>query len=141
MKRSEEITILYIDAIDRHLDDLINTMADEMFEIENFAAILFIDVKHLSNTIKKATGFSACGIYQVKIMERALRLLSDQSLSIREIALILTFEPSQFTKWFKRFAEITPKEYRNRLLNANQTNVNSEMMTILKKYANVTLYF
>ena len=93
-----------------------------MYEIEQFAALLFVSPVHLSNTIREVTGNSACGIYQKKIMDVALRLLADPSIPIHDIALALTFDPSQFTKWFKRFQGITPREFRKKLrLSPHQT--------------------
>jgi len=114
-KRPEQIKEQYCLLIDRHLNDLVNGLAEEMFEIEDFARLMFIHPTHLSNTIKAITGSSACGIYQVKILEVAKKLLSDSSLPVRDTALLLTFEPSQFTKWFKRLAGFTPQQYRKQL--------------------------
>jgi len=139
MTRPKEIKAKYIEFIDKHLDELVQNKVVEMFEIEDFAKILSTHPTHLSDTIKKITGTSACGIFQMKIMERALRLLNNKSLTIQDIALQLTYEPSQFTKWFKRFTNLTPKQYRLRL--SSGSNVNSEIMTILKKYADIPLCF
>jgi AraC family transcriptional regulator, regulatory protein of adaptative response / methylphosphotriester-DNA alkyltransferase methyltransferase len=112
-----------------------------MLEIEDFAGLLFIQPTHLSDTVKSNTGTSACGVLQLKIMEQALRLLADQSLTIKEIALLLTYDPSQFTKWFKRITALTPKAYRTQLLNGRKEKVNTEIMTILKTYAAIPLRF
>lgn len=114
-KRPEQLSDQYARLIDQHLDDLVTHKADEMYEIENFADIMCIHPVHLSNTIKEFTGISACGIYQGKIIETAQKLLADQDRSIRSIAITLTFEPSQFTKWFKRFQGMTPGQYRKNL--------------------------
>jgi len=117
LKRPEEIKATYLKLIDRHLDDLLHGRVSEMQEIEDFADQLHIHPIHLSNTIKALTGTSPCGLYQVKIMEAAQKLLADPRVTIRQIAFLLTFEPSQFTKWFKRFQGITPKQFRAQLLN------------------------
>ena len=117
-KRAEQLTEQYIQCIDRHLDDLVHGREADMFEIENFAELLFVHPTHLSNTIKEVTGISACGIYQMKIMEVAVKLLSDRYRPIHDIALSLTYDPSQFTKWFKRFQGMTPKQFRKKLASA-----------------------
>jgi AraC family transcriptional regulator of adaptative response / methylphosphotriester-DNA alkyltransferase methyltransferase len=106
MNRPAEIRSLYEHLIDQHLDDLIQGRASEMFEIEDFAEQLHIHPVHFSNTIKDLTGLSPCGIFQQKILETALKLLVDQQLTIKQIALIMTYEPSQFTKWFKVCREL-----------------------------------
>ena len=110
--RPEQLKDEYVRLIDQHLIDLVEHNATEMHEIEDFAALLFIHPIHLSNTIKDFTGVSACGIYQTKIMDVAKGLLHNSKFTIRQVALTLTFEPSQFTKWFKKHAGVTPKQYR-----------------------------
>lgn len=141
MNRPESITKQYIQCIDRHLDDLVYNRADQMLEIEGLAAILCIHPTHLSNTIQQTMGTSACGVFQVKIMERALQLLGQPGLSIKHIALQLSYEPSQFTKSFKRITGLSPKQYRMRAASPHKKEVNSEIMTILKNYADLPLCF
>ena len=110
--RPEELKEIYVSLIDEHLDDLINNRAGEMHEIEKFADLMFIHPTHLSNTIKEVTGISACGIYQDKIMNAAQKLLSEPDRSIKAIAFTLSFEPSQFSKWFKKHNGVSPKQFR-----------------------------
>ncbi|MET4138167.1 AraC family transcriptional regulator [Pedobacter sp. UYP1] len=117
MNRPEQIKENYLQLIDKHLDDLIHNRADYMFEIEDFAEQLHIHSTHLSNTIKALTGTTPCGLYQTKILSVAKLLLQRPGLTIRQVALMLDFEPSQFTKWFKRFHGISPKEYRSHSVN------------------------
>ncbi len=114
--RPTEIRKKYIRLIDQHLDDLVNGRTDHMQEIGDFAEQLHIHPTHFSDTIKALTGNSPCGIYQLSILAVAQKLLADPALTIRRIALLLTYEPSQFTKWFKRFQGVTPKQYRAQIL-------------------------
>ena len=115
--RPQQLTEAFTLMVDQHLDDLIHHRATEMLEIEQFAGMLHVHPIHLSNTIKEATGVSPCGIYQARIVKIARQLLVDPAYAIRDIALTLDFEPSQFTKWFRRFNGVSPKEYRkNHLL-------------------------
>ncbi len=111
-KRPQQIVDQYSELIDHHLEELVAGTADNMFEIEDFARLLFIHPTHLSNTVKEVAGTSPCGIYQLKILDAAKKLLSNPAISVRDAALQLTFEPSQFTKWFKRFAGLTPKQFK-----------------------------
>ncbi len=99
--RPAEIASKYSALIDAHLTDLLNYKTDKMLEIEDFAQMLFIHPTHLSTTIKDVTGQSACGVYQIKILDTAKDLLADSQLTIRSIALLLTYEPSQFTNGLK----------------------------------------
>jgi AraC-like DNA-binding protein len=112
ISRPQQIQESFIQLIDQHLDDLVHSRSEQMFEIEHFAELMFIHPTHLSNTIKELTGGTPCGIFQSRILVTAKQLLSDESLTIRRIAFILSFEPSQFSKWFKKFAGISPKDYR-----------------------------
>ncbi len=113
--RPEQIKESFVWLINKHLQDLVSGKDEEMLEIEDFARLMFIHPTHFSNTIKETTGGSPCDLYQHKIIEVARELLADSSRSIQDIALVLTFEPSHFGKWFKRFAGVTPKVYRKQL--------------------------
>jgi len=116
MSRPEEIQQEFLALIDSHLDDLVHQRATEMLEVEDFAEQLHIHPTHFSNTIKKLTGTSPCGLYQPKILAVAQQLLAQPELQIKTIALRLSFEPSQFTKWFKQLSGTTPKAYRAQIL-------------------------
>ena len=115
LTRPQQVKDDFIRQIEVHLDDLVHSRAEEMFEIERFAELMFIHPTHLSNTIKELTGETPCGIFQTKILETAKRLLADPALPIRNIAYTLSFEPSQFSKWFRRFTGESPKMYRSSL--------------------------
>jgi AraC family transcriptional regulator of adaptative response / methylphosphotriester-DNA alkyltransferase methyltransferase len=39
-----------------------------------------------------------------------------QNIPIKQVAFKLTFDASNFTKFFKRFEGVTPKEYKERVL-------------------------
>lgn len=121
MKRPEEIRQQYETMIVQHLDELVSGKADKMLEIEDFAAQLFIHPTHLSNTIQQTTGLSACGVYQFKILDAAKGLLNNPHTPVKDIAYLLDFAPTQFTKWFKKLTGFTPKQYR----------ANTETMAIL----------
>jgi len=123
IKRPEQLKLLYLNLIDNHLQDLIHNRATEMYEIKDFAGLMCIHPNHLSNTIKDLTGHSPCGLYQFKILEAAQNLLFDSSRSIREVAIILTFEPSQFSKWFKGQYGFTPSQYRLQLKEGGQSKI------------------
>ena len=50
-------------------------------------------------------------IHKRKILE-AKRLLSNSKLSVKEVAYSLGFDqPTYFTKYFKKYTDITPKEF------------------------------
>ncbi|HEY1165799.1 MAG TPA: AraC family transcriptional regulator [Chitinophaga sp.] len=112
LARQQEITAAFPLQVDQHLDDILSGKAADMFEIRDFAALQFIHPTHLSNTIKLSTGKSPCDLMEAKIMEISRAMLRDTNQPVAEIATRLTFDPSNFTKFFKRFEGITPKQYR-----------------------------
>lgn len=131
LARQQEITAAYLSHIDQHLDDILSGKAEEMFEIRDFAALQFIHPTHLSNTIKLTTGKHPCFFMEEKLMEISRTMLRDTKLSVAEIAARLTYDPSNFTKFFKRFEGVTPKQYREQQWLANNPGAEkSETVTI-----------
>jgi AraC-like DNA-binding protein len=113
LARGHEIFADYMKEVDKHLDDIIQDRVTEMFEIRDFAEILHIHPTYLTNTIKQTTGNSPCFYFEEKIMLLAKEMLQ-QNIPIKQIAFKLTFDASNFTKFFKRFAGVTPKQYKER---------------------------
>ncbi|RYD76180.1 MAG: AraC family transcriptional regulator [Sphingobacteriales bacterium] len=110
--RRHEIAADYLKELDKHLDDILSGRATEMFEVRDFANLLCVHPTHFSNTIKEATGNSPCYFFEERLMEISKAMLHNVSMPISEIARILTYDPSNFTKFFKHFAGQTPKQYR-----------------------------
>ncbi|MGJ1267197.1 helix-turn-helix domain-containing protein [Sphingobacterium spiritivorum] len=115
-QRQQELTAIFMNELDKHLDDLLQGRISDMYEIRDIADHMHIHPRHLSNTIKSTTGRSACSFFEEKIIQQAKILLAQPGRSIQEIAVLLTYDPSNFTKFFKRFTQITPKQYRNQIL-------------------------
>lgn len=117
--RSEEIFENYLTAIDRILQAVVSGQSDRMPELQEIAGDLFIHPTHLSNVIKKLTGHHPCYFYENKIVAVAKTLLNDSQYSIADVAAILTYDPSNFTKWFKTYAGMSPSQYRKQLAAEN----------------------
>lgn len=112
-KRPEEITTEFLKIMDNNLQELIDGKSEDYLDIHEIAEMLFIHPTHLSNTIKDVTGKSPCDICNEKTIAVSKKLLDNPNLTIAEIAFKLTYEPTNFTKYFKKFAGITPTQYRN----------------------------
>lgn len=112
LKRSEEITENYFQFLDKHIADVVSGTVDEFMEINQIASELFISHKHLTDVLQKETGNHPCHFYDLKIIDEAKRMLSETDKSIAEIAKTLTYDPSNFGKFFKKFTAQTAGEFR-----------------------------
>lgn len=110
--RQAEIIQEYYAVIDRHIADIMEGRADKMYHIKDVAAVMHIHPTHLSNTIKAVTGNPPCAYFEDKLMEVARQMLQDPGRTIADVATSLTFDTSNFTKFFKRFQGVTPSVYR-----------------------------
>jgi AraC family transcriptional regulator of adaptative response / methylphosphotriester-DNA alkyltransferase methyltransferase len=113
--RQKEIVQQYIVELDKHIAYLKAGNVEKMNEIREFASILHIHPIHLSNTIKEVTGRSSCDLYEERLVNLSKEMIATTSLSIAQIARQLTYDPSNFTKFFKHFTGMTPKKYRDSL--------------------------
>ena len=113
MNRPNEITEHFILELEKHLQALKDGKAESTFEIGDIASLLYIHPVHLSNTIKQVLGKSPCDMYEEKLMEIAKEMILTTTVPIAEIARRLTFDPSNFSKFFKHFEGITPKQFRD----------------------------
>ncbi len=112
VKRSDEITKAYFDFLDEHLAAIVSGEATEMMQLNQIANALFLSHSHLTDTIQQTMGHHPCHFYDLKIIDQAKKLLIDTDYSIAEIAKKLTYDPSNFSKFFKKFTGQTPGEFR-----------------------------
>ena len=111
-KRGKEITENYFQFLDKHIADVVSGNVSDFMEISKIASELFISHKHLTDTVQKETGNHPCHFYDLKIVDKAKVFLTDTDLSIAEIAKKLTYDPSNFGKFFKKFTGQTAGEFR-----------------------------
>lgn len=114
--RQKEITSDFLKIIDNNLADVLSGKAEEIYEIRIVADLMHIHPRHLSNTIKLVTGNSPCSFVENKILDIVKLHLEENKKNIGEIAKMLTYDPSNFTKFFKKYIGITPKQYRENYL-------------------------
>ncbi|MDQ0106196.1 AraC-like DNA-binding protein [Chitinophaga terrae (ex Kim and Jung 2007)] len=112
LKRSKEITEKYFRFLDEHISDVVSGKESDFMEINQIASKLFLSHKHLTDTVQKETGNHPCHFYDLRIIEEAKKMLSQTDLSVSEIARILTYDPSNFSKFFRKFTRQTPGEFR-----------------------------
>jgi AraC family transcriptional regulator, regulatory protein of adaptative response / methylphosphotriester-DNA alkyltransferase methyltransferase len=111
--RKKEIVQQYLTELDNHIKQLKEGQADKALEIKDFAAKLHVHPVHLSNTIKEVTGQSTCDLYENRLLAVSKELLLTTTLPVAQIARQLTYDPSNFTKFFKEYTGTTPKKFRD----------------------------
>ncbi|MNL40937.1 DNA-binding transcriptional regulator AraC [compost metagenome] len=111
-KRSIQITRQYFEFLDQHVEDVASGKAADFLELNQIAKTLNISHSHLSDTLQETTGHHPCYFYDLKIVEKAKSLLTETDLSIAIIAKKLTYDPSNFSKFFKKFTGRTAGEFR-----------------------------
>lgn len=114
--RKKEIVQQYIYQLDTHIAELKAGLADRAKEIRDFAAAMHIHPVHLSNTVKEVTGQSTCDLYELRLVQVSKELLLTTNLPVAQIARQLTYDPSNFTKFFKAYTGTTPKKFRDSTL-------------------------
>lgn len=114
-KRSQEITRRYFRFLDDHIADVISGKAGEFLEINQIASRLFVSHQHLTDTVQQETGHHPCHFYDLRIIEQARKMLAETDKSVSDIARILTYDPSNFSKFFKKFTGQTPGAFRKAL--------------------------
>ncbi len=112
LKRSQEIVENYFQFLDKHIADVLSGNITDFMEINQIASRLFVSHKHLTDTVQKETGHHPCYFYDLKIIGYAKQMLSETDKPVSEIARILTYDPSNFSKFFKKFIGQTPGQFR-----------------------------
>lgn len=81
--------------------------------VKLFADKICLSPNYFGDLVKKETGKTAKEFIQLTLLSTAKELLLDPLRSISQIANILGFEyPQHFMRFFKRYAGITPSEFR-----------------------------
>lgn len=112
LKRSKEITEKYFLFLDKHIAEVLLGNGADFMEINQIASALFVSHKHLTDTVQKETGNHPCYFYDLKIIEEAKKMLAQTDKSVSEVARTLTYDPSNFSKFFKKIVGQTPGQFR-----------------------------
>ncbi|RFZ82026.1 helix-turn-helix domain-containing protein [Mucilaginibacter terrenus] len=85
---------------------------------KDYAALLYITPNHLNALCNDILGISAGEVIRNRVILEAKRLLINLELNITAIANQLNFaDNSYFTKFFKKYAGVTPDEFRKNTIN------------------------
>lgn len=103
----------------KNFQKLIETHYRDLKLPKDYAALLYITPNHLNAVCKDLLGMQAGEVVRNRVILEAKRLLTNQQLTIGEIAYELNFtDNSYFTKFFKKNENVTPDEFRKNILNA-----------------------
>jgi AraC family transcriptional activator of pobA len=81
--------------------------------VHDYSLLLNVTECHLSDVTKRVTGMTAGQLVQERTLLEAKRLLIHNGASISEIALQLGFDdPAYFSRFFKKCAGQSPKEFQ-----------------------------
>lgn len=94
---------------------LLNKFYLEKKTVEEYASLLSITPNHLNDVIKQVTGKTARSFIVERILLEAKNLLTHTQIDIADISHNLQFdEPTNFSKFFKKYVGLTPLQFRNR---------------------------
>lgn len=89
--------------------------------LDTVANLVYLNPSYFSTLFKKELGISFSNYLNKIRIEQSKLLLNNTNYSILETALEVGFEDqSYFTKVFKNFTNMTPKEYRQKLLESKE---------------------
>jgi len=112
--RSQQITSQFLCLIEEHFQ--------KRKRVQEYADILELTPKHLSETIKDTLNESALFFIHKRIIKEIQYLLVYSSLSIKQIASSLNFEnSSEMGRFFKRYEGVSPRNYQLQYKNPLQS--------------------
>lgn len=86
--------------------------------VNQMAVQLNLSPKYLSDLLKQETGKTAMELIHLFVISEAKNMIAAGEKSISEIAYQLGFDnPPYFSRLFKKKVGVSPKEYKNRILN------------------------
>jgi AraC family transcriptional activator of pobA len=85
----------------------------ELRTVQQYADLLFVTAKHLSEVVKHGTGLTPLHLIHNRIFQEAGYWLCASELTIKEIAEKLNFDTSShFSRFFKQYSGYNPTDYQ-----------------------------
>lgn len=117
---SSEIFISKAEDSDALEDEIVNVLEQNVYgkiSLDDLSRKLHYGKTTICNTFKKKTGKSVIAYYLELKIDEAKKLIRENK-SFSEAASLLNFDSlPHFTKTFKRVTSMTPREYKNSILN------------------------
>lgn len=81
--------------------------------VASYAKLMRITPGHLTEVVRSETGQSASELIAERLFYEAKQLLAHSELTIADVSTHLLFsEPTHFSRFFKRMARVTPRQFR-----------------------------
>lgn len=110
--RSKEISEQYLEFLDRHIEDVLFARTADFMSLKQIASELAISHKHLIDVIQHEFGRHPSYFYDFRIIRVIKEILLKEEVSIAEVARKFSYDPSNFSKFFKRQTGQTPGSFR-----------------------------
>jgi two-component system response regulator YesN len=99
-------------AVEQYITDNLK----EDINLKDTATKFNLSPYYFSRTFKKVFGYNFSDYLNLIRINKAKKLLKDDSLSIKEICYLVGYsDPNYFSKVFKKYEGVTPTEYRDKL--------------------------
>jgi len=114
VKKAKEKATSYSLAVSRTIEHIYHGRNKDM-KLENLASMVNLTPKYLSALFKKETGENLINFVQRVRINESMNLLKYSDYSLSDISNYLKFSSqSYFTMVFKKYAGMTPKDYREK---------------------------
>lgn len=101
----------------RKFKELLSTNYKTHHEVGNYAKMLGISARRLSDVCKRCSKKSTKDIINSQLVAEAKRTLQFSPIPIKEIAYALNFTtPEQFSHFFKKNTTFSPADFRNKFV-------------------------
>jgi AraC family transcriptional regulator, transcriptional activator of pobA len=98
--------------------ELVERSYDKHYHVDHYAREIGITAAHLNMLCRQASEKSALELIHDRLLLEAKRNLVYTSMSISEVSYAVGFaDPAYFTRFFKRLAGMSPKEFREQAEN------------------------
>lgn len=111
--RSSQIVKTFKRNLEAHYLDVVNGKAEQVFRVNDYAALQSLHPNYLNNVIKSKTGKPVTTWITEKTITEAKSLLQNSAMAVKEIAYMLGFaESAHFSNYFKKATDLSPADYR-----------------------------
>lgn len=109
------LTTAFTKLFEKDFDPLKKFKTATIKSLGEYAQLLNVSQNHLNDTVRAVSGKTPGTLIRERIVKEASQLLIHTQLSIAEICFLFNFDdPSYFTRFFKRYTGMTPKQHRER---------------------------